>query len=130
MTANQMPIEIDPRPCEWCGLTIDQHHMVDDGEGPEFFCEEIISADAADIVQRWELSDPRDSWRHTGEPRPRVQSDAEPRRQPYRTPQSTTDAFLYVLRLDDAPYLARWLRQHPADAPFLMQIYEAKHARA
>ncbi|HEY5036067.1 MAG TPA: hypothetical protein VII74_02920, partial [Chthoniobacterales bacterium] len=32
------PIEIDPRPCTVCGLKIDRHEMVDDGEGPEFFC--------------------------------------------------------------------------------------------
>ena len=32
------PIEIDPRPCELCGLTIDRHQIVDNGEGPEFFC--------------------------------------------------------------------------------------------
>jgi hypothetical protein len=51
------PRKIDPRPCEWCGLTIDQHQIIDTGEGPEFFCLEI-SSDAADIVRRWEEADP------------------------------------------------------------------------
>jgi hypothetical protein len=60
------PIEIDPRPCEWCGLTIDQHVMVDDGDGPEFFCEEA-NPYAANLVLQWEMQDPRDAWRHTGE---------------------------------------------------------------
>ncbi len=32
------PIEIDPRPCDLCGCTIDRHHRVDMEEGPEFFC--------------------------------------------------------------------------------------------
>jgi len=43
-----LPIEIDPRPCELCGRTIDQHERVDDGEGPEFFC-----YPADDIVTCW-----------------------------------------------------------------------------
>ncbi len=34
------PIEIDPRLCRICGLKIDRHVMVDEGEGPEFFCAE------------------------------------------------------------------------------------------
>ncbi len=38
---NPEPIEIDPRPCLLCGLTIDRHDMVDDGEGPEFFCADL-----------------------------------------------------------------------------------------
>jgi RecA-family ATPase len=36
--AEPAPIEIDPRPCGHCGLTIDQHSRVDTPEGPEFFC--------------------------------------------------------------------------------------------
>jgi hypothetical protein len=32
------PLEIDPRPCELCGLTVDRHKMVDDGDGPLFYC--------------------------------------------------------------------------------------------
>jgi hypothetical protein len=35
------PLEIDPRPCELCGLTVDRHEMVDHGEGPEFFCADL-----------------------------------------------------------------------------------------
>jgi hypothetical protein len=31
-------LEIEPRPCEFCGLTIDHHRMTELGEEPEFFC--------------------------------------------------------------------------------------------
>jgi hypothetical protein len=124
------PIEIDPRPCEHCGLTIDRHNMVDDGDGPEFFCR-----DGDDIVRRWELADPRDSWRHTGEKPPLAHvrnSDvgAKPARpEPYRTAQSTIDAFWHVVRNHDDVYLAAWLKRHPADAAFLIRLWEAKNAR-
>jgi len=81
------PIEVDPRPCGLCGRMIDQHHCIDNGEGPEFYC---FPDD--DIVTTWELSDPRDAWRHTGEVPPSAHirnSDitARPERAPqYRTP--------------------------------------------
>jgi hypothetical protein len=68
------PIEIE-RPCGECGLTIDRHQRVDTPEGPEFFCEDLeiqIHLDAADLVKQWELADPRDAWKHTGEQRPRA----------------------------------------------------------
>jgi hypothetical protein len=107
------PIEIDPRPCGSCGLTIDQHRMVDTGEGPEFFCNEL------------DEDDPRGAWRHTGEPPP--PEPEAPRRPPaYRTAASTIAAFWYVVSLGDADYLARWLANHPADAAELFKIWKGK----
>jgi RecA-family ATPase len=56
-------IEIDPRPCGQCGLTIDQHRRVDTPEGPEFFCHENeleIQSAATAARLRMELKDPRD----------------------------------------------------------------------
>jgi hypothetical protein len=100
------PIEIDPRSCGNCGLKIDRHEMVDDGEGPEFFClspdemtlpelvrraELIRQIEVAAIVARMEADGGT-----IGEP---PSTPAEPR--PYRTPQATIDAFWYVVRLDD-----------------------------
>jgi hypothetical protein len=41
-SASIVPIEIDPRPCGLCGLTIDRHDMVDAGEEPEFFCPDSV----------------------------------------------------------------------------------------
>jgi hypothetical protein len=91
---------------------------------------------ATDIVRGWELTDPRDAWRHTGEapPLPEVRSGplqpARPQAQTHRTPQSTIDAFWYVTRLDDPDYLKRWLAQHPRDVPRLQKLWEARHAVA
>jgi hypothetical protein len=103
----------------------------------DFLPEAAEDPGAADIVRRWELADPRDAWRHTGEapPLPQVRSGPlQPARlqaQPYRTPQSTIDAFWYVTRLDDPEYLKRWLSQHPRDVALLQKLWEAKqHAHA
>jgi hypothetical protein len=117
------PIEIDQRSCELCGRTIDQHECIDHGEGPEFYC---YAGD--DIVRLWEIADPRDRWRHTGESPPDIGSRSEQifRPEPYRTPQSTIDAFWYVERLDDPEHLARWLTDHPRDADFLLKLWKAK----
>jgi hypothetical protein len=148
------PIEIDPRPCDWCGLTIDRHVMFDDGEGPEFFCPEI-HPHAADLVRQWELEDERDRWKHMGEISPRrpapsrhrlvardgVASAAELERMidefgrrrrasNGRPAQSTIAAFWYVASLDDPNHLKRWLSEHPRDVVALQTLWEAKHARA
>ncbi|SHH16788.1 hypothetical protein [Bradyrhizobium erythrophlei] len=120
------PIEIDPRPCELCGRTIDQHECVDQGEGPEFHC---FPDD--DIVAQWELADPRDAWRHTGEVPPAADvrnSDisARPAKAPqYRTPQSTVDAFRLVAGRDVA-HLRAWLGNRPKDAPYLLSLLEGQ----
>jgi hypothetical protein len=121
-------IEIDSRPCKFCGRPIDQHHCIDEGEDPEVFC-----WDEDDIVKCWELADPRDAWKHTGAPPPpkhlrNSDISARPADQPrpYRTPQSTIDAFSYVVSLGDSNRLARWLANHPADARHLFKIWKAK----
>jgi hypothetical protein len=130
-TINLDLLEIDPRPCGLCGLTIDRHEMVDHGEGPEFFCidyypEELslselerraelrAQEEIAWIVAQMEAADP------PYEPPP----PAEP--QPYRTPQATVDAFWYVVRLADPAQLAAWLDDHPKDEFFLLNLLERK----
>lgn len=130
------PLEIEPRPCEWCGLTIDQHIMVDDGDGPEFFCEEI-HPHAADLVRQLEMQDPRDAWRHTGETPPPVafrnadfHGGPTPAQQRYRTPQATIDAFFYVARTQDAEGIAEWLASHPRDAQHLHKLWKQKCSTA
>lgn len=49
-----------------------------------------------------------------------------PKPQPYRTPQSTIDAFWYVVSLCDPERLNAWLDDHPQDAPFLLKLLEGK----
>jgi hypothetical protein len=130
------PLEIDPRDCEFCGRTIDQHRMVDDGDGPQFFC-----VDDGDVVRQWEMSDPRDRWKHTGEtPPPDAVRNSDrnsgsgiaewPPKRPYRTAQSTIDAFFYVTRNHDDAYLAAWLDRHSMDAAFLMGLWESKNGKS
>jgi hypothetical protein len=118
------PIEIDTPLCELCGCTIED-------------LEELIYLRAADLVTHWESADPRDAWRHTGEPPPPASvrnSDisAKPASatRHYRTPRATIEAFWYVASLDDADYLKRWLAQHPRDVETLQKLWEAKHAGA
>ena len=109
------PIEINPRPCELCGCPIED-------------LEELIYLRAADLIAQWERADPRDRWRHTGEHPARTIETPRAAAQPYQTPQSTVDAFWYVVRLDDPDYLARWLEQHPLDASALCKLWEGKNA--
>lgn len=124
------PIEIEPRPCELCGLTIDRHIMVDNGEGPEFFCEEVDSY-AVNLLRKWEMDDPRDRWCWTGEAPPPAHvrnSDISPRPAPrlqYRTPEATIAAFWYVAK-NEPENLKAWLARHPDDAPTLHKIWKAK----
>jgi hypothetical protein len=114
------PLEIDPRDCELCGHTIDQHECIDLGEGPEHFC---LPDD--DLVKLWELADSRDRWRQDGSAPPpeavRNSIQEWPPKRPYRTPQSTVDAFNYLCREGDTARLAEWMKRHPADTPFLLK---------
>jgi hypothetical protein len=126
------PIEIDPRPCGSCGLMIDRHQMIDEGEGPEFFCLDLPAdeltldelerraelrrqEEIAAMVRDWEINDPP--------PTPRPE---RPRREPYAPPQATVHAFLYVAALDDVERLEAWLDDHRKDAPILLKLLESK----
>jgi hypothetical protein len=105
-------IEIEQPTCEQCGCVIED-------------LEELIYQCAADLVRQWEMTDPRDRWRHTGEAPPKI-SNAPPRRpEPYRPAESTVQAFLYVAT-HEPDKLKTWLARHPDDAPALHQIWKAK----
>jgi hypothetical protein len=129
-------LAIEPRPCAWCGLTIDRHDMVDHGEGPEFYCADLSpdemtldelerraelrrQEEAAAIFARLEAMD---------DPSKRLPPRAGP--EPYRPAASTIAAFWYVASLNDADYLKRWLAEHPRDVTALQKLWEAKHARS
>jgi hypothetical protein len=128
------PLEIDGRPCELCGLTIDRHEMVDHGDGPIFYCpdlppdemtlpelerraELIRQIEVAEIMARMDAMDLDE-----------VPEPVKPvAKQSYRTPQSTKDAFLLVARNHDADYLARWLENHPQDVATLTELWREKN---
>jgi hypothetical protein len=87
--------------------------------------EELIYLRAADLITEWERADRRDCWRHTGEQPPRTVGNPATV-QPYRTPQSTIDAFWYVVGLCNPERLTAWLDDHPQDASFLLKLLESK----
>lgn len=82
---------------------------------------------ASQLMRQWELDDPRDAWRHTGEiPPPASIRNSDISARPtigerFRNPpQATIDAFNYVVSLGDATYLAEWLRDHAEYAAALL----------
>ncbi|HXB77793.1 MAG TPA: hypothetical protein VNX23_10370 [Bradyrhizobium sp.] len=78
---------------------------------------------AAQILRRWEMADPRDRWKWTGEaPPPEIVLALMP--PPYCTPQSTADAFWHVVSLRDQARFKAFLADHPKDAPFLLKLME------
>jgi hypothetical protein len=84
---------------------------------------------AADIVRGWELADPRDRWKHTGEPPPEIVRNSDKpanTRRPYSAPDSVVDAFFFVARQGDVDRLARWLADHPTDKAELFKLWKAK----
>jgi hypothetical protein len=124
-------LEIDPRPCELCGLTIDRHEMIDNGEGPEFFCIDYYPEELslAELERRAELRAQEEiawivSQMEAADGPYEPARPAEP--PPYRTPQATIDAFWYVVGLRDPERFKGWLADHPRDAPTLLKLLENK----
>jgi hypothetical protein len=121
------PIEIDPRPCLLCGLTIDRHEMVDDGEGPEFFCPNLSPDEMtlpelerrAELRRQEELATIMAAMPDCPPLVPR--SDPEP----YRPAQSTVDAFRLIAASGDVGRLKAWLADRPKDAPLLLALLES-----
>jgi hypothetical protein len=74
-------------------------------------------------VQRWEMADPRDRWKHTAAPLPRAM--AEIKKPGHRLPKATIDAFLDLVRLGDPERLKAWLQDHLHEAPALLKMLEA-----
>jgi hypothetical protein len=130
------PIYIDPRPCGLCGRTIDQHECFDDGEGPEFFCADILPDEMtldelerrAELIRREEVAEIVARLEAMDDPSRRL-PPAEVRPS-YRTAQSTIDAFWYVVSNKDANGLADWLADHPRDETYLKKILERKCSTA
>jgi hypothetical protein len=82
-------------------------------------------------------ADPRDAWRHTGEPPPPeivrnsdISGKLANTPQPYRTPQATVDAFFHVARTEDTDGILKWLARHPRDAQHLHKLWKRKCSTA
>jgi hypothetical protein len=126
---------IEPRPCEFCGLTIDRHEMIDGGEGPEFFCVDLSpdemtldelerrselrrQEEVAAILARWEpMDEALDRAIHPAPP-----PAAAPA--PYRPAQSTVAAFRLLTAAGNVGRLREWL-DRPKDAPLLLAMLES-----
>jgi len=126
------PIELDPRPCGACGLTINRHERIDTPEGPEFRClnldpDEMTlielerraelrrQEECAEIFARLEAMD---------DPSKRLPQRSG--RAPYRPAPSTEKAFRYLVATGDVPRLREWLVDRPKDSPFLLAMLEGR----
>jgi hypothetical protein len=124
------PIEIDPRPCEWCGLTADRHLMVDHGEGPEFFCADISPDEMtldelerrADLIRQEEVAAIFARLEAMEDPSKRLPPRSVAAA--YRPARSTVDAFRYLVTAGDVERLKAWLADRPKDAPYLLSLLE------
>src|SRR5437868_2689475 len=144
-------LAIDPRPCGNCGLLLDRLLVVDHGDGFEHLCPDIepddltllelerrhelrIEEEAAVRLARWEMADPRDRWRHTGEPPPPDHVRNGPitptpppmcEEHPYRPDAATVDVFRHLVMAGDIERLTAWLAGRPKDAPLLLALIES-----
>jgi hypothetical protein len=120
------PIEIDPGECV-CGHGIEAHI------GVNYLCPpadpEAVTAEIVELERLAELRKQQQLAEILERISAPIGSDDPPRNNvppPYRTAASTISAFKYVVSLNDADYLARWLANHPADAPELFKIWKGK----
>ncbi|WP_050032258.1 hypothetical protein [Bradyrhizobium sp. LTSP857] len=98
--------------------------LPDEGEDLADAVEQEIMLRAAELVREWELSDPRDRHRHTGELPPVLPRAAPAVVRPREPAPTTIAAFWYVAGLGDPDHIERWLAAHPDDAPALFKIWK------
>jgi hypothetical protein len=123
------PIELEPRPCDLCGLTVDRHDMVDDGEGPVFYCADLSPDEMtidelerrAELIRQIEVAAIFARLEAADDPSKRL--PLAPRAEPYR-PASTVDAFRFLIKTGDAARARVWLADRPKDAPYLLLLLE------
>jgi hypothetical protein len=126
------PLELDPRPCEFCGLTIDRHDMVDHGEGPEFYCADVLPDDMTldELERRAELRRQEEvaaifaRLEAMDDPSKRLPPSTSP--EPYRPAQSTVAAFRYLTAAGNIGRIREWLADRPKDAPHLLALLEGQ----
>jgi hypothetical protein len=129
------PLEIDPRPCELCGLTIDRHEMVDDGDGSLFYCPDLPPDEMTldELERRAELRRQEEVAAILARMDAMGGPDIPPagEREPYRPAGSTVAAFSYLVATGDVDRIKGWLADRPKDAPCLLLLLEGQdHAHA
>jgi hypothetical protein len=125
------PIEIDPRPCALCGLTVDRHDMVDHGEGPEFYCADVSPDDMtlpelecrAELRRQEEVAAIFARLEAMDDPSKRLPPRAGA--EPYHPAQSTAAAFRFLTAAGDIGRIREWLADRPKDAPLLLAMFES-----
>jgi hypothetical protein len=130
--AEPAPIEMDPRPCGECGLTIDRHERIDTPDGPEFFCLDLSPDEMTldELERRAEFR--RDEevaaifarLQAMDDPSKRLPPRAGP--ESYHPAQSTVDAFKYLTAAGDIGRIREWLADRPKDAPHLLALFEGQ----
>jgi hypothetical protein len=126
------PIEIDPRPCDLCGCTIDRHYRVDTHEGPEFFCVDFAPDELtldelerrAELRRQEEVAAIMARLEAMDDPSKRLPPRLAP--EPYHPAQSTVAAFRYLTAAGDVTRLRAWLADRPKDAPHLLALLEGQ----
>jgi hypothetical protein len=128
------PAQLTPEELEMSRQAREAFYRTD--KKPEHGCsclvdavEEVIFLRADDLVFQMEMDDPRDRWRHTGEPHPAPVASPKKTTAPYRTADSTIDAFWHVVGLNDPDQLDAWLDGHPRDKRFLSELLRSKSCR-
>jgi hypothetical protein len=132
MLAELDPIEIDPRPCAHCGLTINRHERIDTPEGPDFFCLNLHPDEMTliELERRAELR--REEECAAIFARLEAMDDPSVRLPPrtapatHRPAKSTQDAFRYLTAAGDVSRLSEWLADRPKDAPVLLALLDGR----
>ena len=130
--AEPAPIELDPRPCGECGLTIDRHQRIDTPEGPEFFCLDLSPDEMtldelerrAELRRQEEVEAIMARLVAMDDPSKRLPARSEP--EPYHPAQSTVAAFRYLTAAGDIGRIREWLAERPKDAPYLLALLESQ----
>jgi hypothetical protein len=124
---NRIERRIDA-PCELCGLTKDRHEMIADGDGPPLLWCIDVSPDEMWLAELQRRAELRRQAAILAEREAMAREPAPRRREPkpYRTPEATAAAFLYLVSLGEPERLDAWLAARPQDVPYLLELLESK----
>ena len=106
--------------------------MVDNGEGPEFYCSDVspdeVTLDElerrAELIRQEEVTAIFARLEAMDDPSKRMSPRAGP--EPYHPARSTVDAFRYLTAAGDIGRIREWLAERPKDAPHLIALLEGQ----